>query len=297
MDRLQRIYKLHQILSSARYPVSRQLLEEKLESSTSSIKRIIEELRLYFNAPIKYDREHNGYFYDASEGAAVELPGLWFNANELYALLTVQQFTVQLSKDEIAKRIRILQMTARKPANVHFQAIASALLQRKRLQIHYHSRSDDQATQRPVSPQRLTHYRDNWYLDAFCHKRNALRSFAVDRISMPQSLGEAALDFTDDDLDAHFASSYGIFAGKPKAIAVLLFSPERARWVADEQWHPQQQSKRLANGSYELRIPYANASELAMDILKHGAGVEVIEPAELRQEVIDRLRVALEKYS
>jgi proteasome accessory factor C len=52
----------------------------------------------------------------------------------------------------------------------------------------------------------------------------------------------------------------------------------------------------LANGSYELRIPYANASELVMDILKHGAGVEVIEPAELRQEVIDRLQAALEKY-
>jgi proteasome accessory factor C len=264
MDRLQRIYKLHQILSSVRYPVSRQLLEEKLECSTSSIKRIIEELLLYFNAPIKYDREHNGYFYDTSEGAAVELPGLWFNANELYALLTVQQLleqsqpgllsdhlrpiksrlekilaTAQLNKDEITKRIRILQMTARKPANVYFQVIASALLQRKRLQIHYHSRSDDQVTQRPVSPQRLTHYRDNWYLDAFCHKRNALRSFAMDRISLPQSLDEAALDFSDADLDAHFASSYGIFAGKPKAIAVLLFSPERARWVADEQWHPQ----------------------------------------------------------
>lgn len=78
----------------------------------------------------------------------------------------------------------------------------------------------------------------NWYLDAFCHKRHALRSFAVDRISVPQSLDAVALDFSDADLDAHFTDSYGIFAGKPKEIAVLLFSPERARWVADEQWHP-----------------------------------------------------------
>jgi predicted DNA-binding transcriptional regulator YafY len=133
-------------------------------------------------------------------------------------------------------------------------------------------------------------------LDAYCHKREALRSFAVDRISASRSLDQAALEFSDAELDVHFSSSYGIFAGKPKETAVLLFSPERARWVADEQWHPQQQGTLLPDGSYELRIPYANASELVMDILKHGAGVEVLEPAELRQEVIARLRAVIKKY-
>jgi predicted DNA-binding transcriptional regulator YafY len=78
---------------------------------------------------------------------------------------------------------------------------------------------------------------------------------------------------------------------------VLLFSPERARWVADEQWHPQQQGTLLPDGSYELHIPYADSKELVMDILKHGAGVEVLEPATLRQEAINRLQAAMEKYS
>ncbi|SFM18030.1 helix-turn-helix transcriptional regulator [Nitrosomonas communis] len=322
MDRLQRIYKLHQILASRRSPVSRQMLEERLECSPATVKRLIEELRLYFNAPLKYDREHNGYLYDSQEGEVFELPGLWFNANELYALLTVQQLleqtqpgllddhfkpiknrlekilaTAQLNKNEIAKRIRILRMTARNTASEHFQSVASALLQRKRLHIHYHSRSDDQTTQRQISPQRLTHYRDNWYLDAYCHKRNALRSFAVDRICACRSLDQSALEFDEAELDAYFASSYGIFAGQPKETAVLLFSPERARWVADEQWHPQQQVKLLPDGSYELRIPYADSKELVMDILKYGNGVEVLEPAELRQEVINQLQAAIEKYS
>ena len=322
MDRLQRIYKLHQLLASRRFPVSRQILEERLECSPATVKRLIEELRLHFNAPLKYDREHNGYFYDTREGEVFELPGLWFNANELYALLTVQQLlqqtqpgllddhlkpiknrlekilaTVQLNKGEIAKRIRILRMTARNTASEHFRSVASALLQRKRLHIHYHSRSNDQSTQREVSPQRLTHYRDNWYLDAYCHKRNALRSFAVDRIHASHPLDQAALEFDEAELDAHFAASYGIFAGQPKETAVLLFSAERARWVADEQWHPQQQGKLLPDGSYELRIPYADSKELVMDILKYGAGVEVLEPAALRQEVINRLQAAMEKYS
>ncbi|SDW00103.1 helix-turn-helix transcriptional regulator [Nitrosomonas communis] len=325
MDHLQRIYKLHQILTNCRFPVSRKTLEERLECSPATVKRLVDELRLYFNAPLEYNREHNGYFYDTQGEEIFELPGLWFNANELYALLTVQQLlqqtqpgllddylkpiknrlekilatvqlTVQLNKDEIAKRIRILRMTARNTASEHFQSVASALLQRKRLHIHYHGRSDDQTSQREVSPQRLTHYRDNWYLDAYCHKRNALRSFAVDRIRACRPLDQAALEFDEVELDAHFASSYGIFAGQPKATAVLLFSPERARWVADEQWHSQQQGKLLPDGSYELRIPYADSKELVMDILKHGAGVEVLEPAALRQEVINRLEAAIEKY-
>ncbi|AKH38887.1 MULTISPECIES: helix-turn-helix transcriptional regulator [Nitrosomonas] len=321
MDHLQRIYKLHQILTNCRFPVSRKTLEARLECSPATVKRLIDELRLYFNAPLEYNREHNGYFYDTQREGIFELPGLWFNANELYALLTVQQLlqqtqpgllddylkpiknrlekilaTVQLNKDEIAKRIRILRMTARNTASEHFQSVASALLQRKRLHIHYHGRSDDQTSQREVSPQRLTHYRDNWYLDAYCHKRNALRSFAVDRIRACHPLDQVALEFDEVELDAHFASSYGIFAGQPQATAVLLFSPERARWVADEQWHSQQQGKLLPDGSYELSIPYANSKELVMDILKHGAGVEVLEPAALRQEVINRLEAAIEKY-
>ena len=101
----------------------------------------------------------------------------------------------------------------------------------------------------------------------------------------------------EKQLDAHYTNSYGIFAGKPKHTAVLRFTPERARWVADEHWHPQQQSNILADGSYELRIPYSDSRELVMDILKHGADVEVIEPEELRREVMEHLRQAAEKYN
>lgn len=50
------------------------------------------------------------------------------------------------------------------------------------MRIRYHSRSKDERTERVVSPQRLIYYRDNWYLDAWDHLREALRSFSIDRI-------------------------------------------------------------------------------------------------------------------
>lgn len=321
MDRLQRIYKLNRTISARRHPVPRTTLEKELECSRATVNRIIQEMRLYFNAPIEYDRECGGYFYDTKDGKAFELPGVWFNAAELHALLATQQLLEQMQpglldshlkpvkeliekllatgqhdSGEIAKRMRILRMAGRNTSNEHFQNVAGALLQRKRLAIRYHSRSDDAETQREISPQRLTHYRDNWYLDAWCHQRSALRSFAVDRLRETKALEKRAKDIAEKELDEHFASSYGIFAGKPKYTAVLRFTPKRTRWVADEHWHPQQQGRILEDGSYELRIPYSDPRELAMDILKHSPDVEVIEPELLRQLLKEQLRAALGRY-
>jgi len=322
MDRLQRIYKLHQVISARRYPVSRAVLEQELECSRATVKRIIQEMQLYFNAPIKYDRAHNGYYYDTQQGETFELPGIWFNAAELYALLTAQQLLEQVQpglldghikpikeriesllssgaicQNEIAKRIRILRMTGRNASSQHFQTVAGALLQRQRLDIRYHGRGSDKESQREISPQRLTHYRDNWYLDAWCHQRNALRSFAVERLRAAKMLEKRAKDVAEMELDAHFSTSYGIFAGKPEHTAVLRFTPQRTRWVAEEQWHPQQQGRMLEDGGYELRIPYSDPRELAMDILKHGAEVEVVAPESLRQMLREHLRDALGRYA
>ena len=322
MDRLQRIYKLHQAISTRRHPVSCQTLQDKLECSRATVNRIIQEMRLYFNAPIEYDRPRNGYHYALKDGQNFELPGLWFSATELYALLTTQQLlahvqpglldtqlkpvkeriekiltTKNLDSGEISKRVRILRMTGRNVALECFQTVAGALLQRNSLHISYHGRGNDQTSSREISPQRLIHYRDNWYLDAWCHTRNALRSFAVERITTAQASPQRCHDVPEDTLDAHYASAYGIFAGAPKHTAVLRFTRERARWVADEHWHPQQQSLLLGDGGYELRIPYSDSRELVMDILKHGADVEVIAPKELRREVLEHLRQAVAKYT
>ena len=98
------------------------------------------------------------------------------------------------------------------------------------------------------------------------------------------------------ELDEHFASAYGIFAGRANKTAVLRFTPERARWVADERWHPRQAGQYLSDGSYELRIPYRDERELVIDILRHGPEVEVVAPAPLRDAVISRLRSALKRY-
>ncbi|NJD05535.1 MAG: WYL domain-containing protein, partial [Methylococcaceae bacterium] len=122
------------------------------------------------------------------------------------------------------------------------------------------------------------------------------RCFALDRIESLTCTDHPATEVDDDQLDAHFGASYGIFGGSPRQTAVLRFTPERARWVAEECWFPGQAGEFEDDGSYRLHLPYSDPTELIMDILKYGPDVEVLEPPELREQVQERLHQALRQY-
>ena len=322
MDRTERFYKIDQLLNDRR-AVPMDVLIEELGVSHATVKRDIEYMRERLNAPIDWDRSLRGYRFDQAMPNASKygLPGLWFNDQEVFALLTMHQLLSNLgnglltphikpllsrlnallgtnddSADEVHKRIRILQMAARTERPGCFEAVASATLKRKRLRIDYRARYNDQASEREVSPQRLVHYRDNWYLDAWCHLRKGLRSFSLDRVSRADILEQKARHVAERTLEEVLASSYGIFSGKADKRAVLRFTPEQARWVAAETWHPQQVSRFEKDGSYVLEFPYSNDGELVMDILRYGDDVEVLGPAALRRKVKQRLDAAAARY-
>ena len=322
MDRYERILTLHRILKSARYPVTFARLKDELACSRATVYRDIAFLRDALGAPIESgEGTEPAWRYAGEDAERFELPGLWLSSEELAALLALNELLGRSDPGVLAgalapfrarierllsdhasgrtlpvERIRVLASGSRTLDQHAFRAVAGALLNRRRLKFRYRARSTDAQTERVVSPQRLAHYRDNWYLDAWDHSRDALRSFALDRIHDPQQLDEAALDRAAPELDAHLASSYGIFSGAPKAWATIRFSPHAARWVADEHWHSQQQGARLPDGRYELKLPYSDSRELLMDVLKYGPDAEVVAPVSLREEMKILLQLALGAY-
>jgi len=315
MKSFEHVYRLHRMLKAARYPVPFERVQAELECSRATTKRVIAYVRDFLGAPIESSREPRGYRYT---DAAYELPGVWFTAEELQGLLTLQQLLATFQPglldelltpmktriDQILKaqglsadnagRVRLLRAAARAPGR-HFTTIASSVLQRRRLHIEYEARSTGQVTEREISPQRLTHYRDNWYLDAWCHRSAGLRTFALDCIRGADLLDQPAQDVSETQLNVDLGSSYGIFSGAPTATAVLRFTPERARWVAEERWHPQQQGW-FDGEHYFLEIPYSDDRELVLDILRHGPEVEVLRPKSLRAKVLDQLLHAAAQY-
>jgi predicted DNA-binding transcriptional regulator YafY len=105
-----------------------------------------------------------------------------------------------------------------------------------------------------------------------------------------------AKDVALRQVQAEMDAGYGIFAGGTALQAVLRFSPQAAPWISREEWHPDQQGRWLDDGSWELRLPYVDETELVMDVLRQGDQLRVVSPPELVRAVKARLQAAAALY-
>ena len=313
MSQMERIYKLDRLFRRKKPPGKREILEV-FEISPAQFKRDLDYMRNRLGAPVTFDMEAGGYKYTAEE---FNLPGLWFTEREVYSLLLMYSLLDQLQPDFVRDqlgpfkdKLRTLLRKSRRGTQIilervkvsaapqrpidpeHFHAISDATLRRKKLRIRYYSRSRGAESDRVVSPERLIYYRGNWYLDAWCHEKAAMRRFAIDAVRLASVLEEPALEVA-----ASGQQGYGIFSGPVENTAVLLFDAVAARWVGEEEWHPLQRASALPDGGLQLEVPYSNPQEILMDILRHGPHVEVVSPASLRSAVAETHREAAEKYA
>lgn len=315
-----RVYDLHHYLLNRRYPALRQDIQDKFEYKKSTFQELIRYMRDVLGAPIKNDGQQ-GYFYDLAEGETFELPGLWFNEKEIIALVLIEQISSNLQPDvvknilapvsqrldmllqqhkispnEWKNRLKIVTQWQRDYQPDYFINITQALLARKRIEIQYWKWSSNQTTERLISPQRLVYYRSNWYLDAWCHQKQALRTFSIDAIKQVDNTELAAHEIPPQQLDQQVTAGYGIFAGQAQHTAQLKFTGTVAHRVSTENWHPKQQSQWTQQGDYILMVPYSQPQELIRDILSYGSSVEVLNPQLLRQQVSDELQKMIKKY-
>lgn len=321
MDRTERFYKIDALLQSGRsVPIA--TLLDMLEVSRATFKRDIEYMRDRLNYPIVWDRVSRGYRYEQGrEGDTHNLPGLWFNAQEAYALLMMQAMLSDLQPtllktqieplkarlraliesgqhpaEDVDKRFRLLATGHRAVEARHFEMVATALLSRRRLALRYYVRARNEHSDRLVSPQVIVHYRGSWYLVAWCHMRNGLRSFALDAMEQAHVVEVPAQEVDGQVLEDFVGQGYGIFSGGEVQWARLRFTEERARWVAHETWHPKQQISWLPDGRMEMRLPFTDLRELTLDVLRHGSHVEALEPEQLRSSLKAELAKALRGY-
>ena len=320
MNKTERIYKIEMLIRTHEC-VSFASLIEALEVSPATLKRDLQYLRERMDAPIEYDPVENGYrFGQQWRGQQHELPGVWFNEKELHALLTMHQMLASLDEDgilsrhlqpmfdkltgmlgvddaeaqELRKRVKLISTARRRAPSDYFETVGSAVVKRQRLLLTYRRRGGTSpdlnlANERIVSPQRLVHYRNTWYLDAWCHQSEGFRRFALDAMEGAALLPDKAKTVSSEQLAAELDQGYGIFAGGEARQASLLFSAEAAQWVSKEEWHSAQTSEWLADGRWRLVVPYVDATELLMDLLRHAGQVEVLAPQALRSAYAERL--------
>lgn len=308
LSQSERIMMLHYLLSVRRLGMTTEQLLAELGCSKATLFRDVQYMRDRLAAPLV--REGDPVQRWRYTDPHYQLPMLWFGIDELYALALLQPMlsgdcpgvlskALGTMKSRLEKafgarrmarlgRIRWMPKRARRQDKEVLSLATEALLGGSQLRFDYWARSTDEQTHRTVSPQRLFRYGDNWYLIAWDPARNDLRRFATDRLRQPRTVEEEAIDIEESVLDAE-EKAFGIFAGRAKYVAVLIFSEHAARWVQDETWHDGQQMRRLPDNRLELRVPYSDPTELLMDLLRHAGEVEVVSPPELRAAYRARL--------
>jgi predicted DNA-binding transcriptional regulator YafY len=321
MDKWEKVLTLHRILSSRKYAIPLDTILGEIECSEATFHRTRSFLQFNLGAPITFDQKYGGYRYDRSENSGFELPGLWFTRDEIEALLLLDNAVESLqpglfrellepltkrfgpaltaqktSMAALRQRIKILSMASRSCDPEVFRAVVSAVVKRRRITITHCGLGGQKPVTRTVSPQTLVRYRDNWYLDSWCHLRNSLRTFALDRITKAEPAKGKCQTIPEKQLNAFFGDAYGIFTGSADKLAVIEFTGTAARDVSSQQWHPKQEGQWINETTYRLTVPYGHDRELLMDILKWGSDAHVIRPSDLRASILASLSAAIKNY-
>ncbi len=321
MDKWEKIVLLDRLLKCSKYAIPKSEILRTLECSEATFHRIRGFMQNCLAAPIEFDRKLQGYYYVESGDGPFELPGFWFTQNEVEALLcmddAVESLGQTLFRDMLApirkrfepvlayqkttlaalrNRIKILSIGSRQCDQAVFKTAAEAVMKRKRLTIEHRDLGGDKSLQRTISPYALVRYRDNWYVDGFCHLRNGLRTFSLNRISTAWFASGKLHVEPGEKVRSFYADAYGIFTGPATHTAVIDFTGIAGSEVSRETWHPKQEGKWVDEKTYRLSVPYGHSRELVMDILRWGERAVVKEPDNLREEVRKAIIGAAKNY-
>lgn len=320
MDKTQRQLNLIHLLKNTHLPISVITIAHEFNCTQKTIRRDIEQLRNQRNAP--WFISANLIHRDKSWQHPIELQGYWFDKKEIESLFALNQIIQQLSssglkqqlepfqrrinelltkeisphQNPLTSKVKIIEIAERPVAVNVFETAVQALAENKQIHIHFWNRHTNQHTQRTLSPQQLIRYKDNWLIDAYCHLRKALRSFSLEAITQIQLRAETSVVIPPNELQDHYQSAYGIYAGKANNTAILQFSAYRSRWIQSEQWHPKQTLQLNELGELIMTLPYNEDEELIQEILRYGPDVTVLKPERLKQKIIEKLKQTLTCY-
>lgn len=329
-----RLFRIDQLIHE-RGQVSLPEMVAALRCSVPTLKRDLRYLREKLKAPIVYSRKTNSYSYvreralglekEAREEARkVALPSAWYSPVEITALMTALQLfdrveneksgllapdmkamksrllslvqEERISARELLKRVRVILPSVIEHRSPFFEMIGNALAHKTRLRITYWTKSSQTEKMREISPVRLVNYKNRWYLQAWCHLTDELRTFSLEYILAAEPCAKNCRAVPMKDLEA-LDSGFGIFSGGKVQVAVIHFDAQMGAYVRDEIWHPDQQVLTAEEGTVELRVPYTNETELVAQILHYGAHACVMAPESLKKSVLRELEAALAAYS
>lgn len=303
---LERLLRVHEALQRGE-SINCSTLARSLEVSRKTMVRDLNYMRDRLGLPLEFDAPHNTYRY--TEPVA-QFPTVQISEGELFALLVARKaleqyrgttFHEQLaaSFEKLASGLRDtvsfsptdeLQAVSFKHVGLGradaavFNLLSRAVLRQNEVEFDYR-KPGGQPERRRVQPYHLSHRENLWYLVGFDIARDALRTFAVPRISAPAETGAVFRRPTDFSPQRFFARALGVLSGDRNYRVVIRFAAAAADRVREREWHESQKLRDLPGGRLELTLQLGALAEIERWILTWGADAEALQPKELRENL------------
>lgn len=303
-EKVVNILKIYTLMAQNHYP-SVKYLQEQCEVGERTIYRYIEIIGLIDD--IEFDKERGGYKFTHGD----RIKKLTLSEDDFLLLLTMGGTIDHLGhtfKDSFRNFMgKFLNITSQKSYNhppvlvkipdaiesentpACFKSLCSCIAEKRSVDMVYKTLWDGETRERRVDPYGLVFYDSVWILIGYCHMREEVRHFAIDRIL---DLKETYLSFKlpqDFSINAHLSNSWGIHDNDPVDVTIRFTSKVAEFITRKDKWHPSEKRKLLPNGDVELAFTVAGVTEIKHWIYSWVPNVEVLEPAWFRKQIKEEL--------
>lgn len=318
---LYRLSYIDKMIKAGRYPNSRSLSVD-LGVSSRTVLRDVEFMKDSLIAPLEYSAQKRGFYYTETEYSMGllkltegELLALFLGHNLFtkckgtpYAQPVVNAFnkicchlqeTVNVDFGQLTDFITfdLEPFRGDEPqVSAHFAALGEAIKNKTRIKLTHYTIADDVCREREVDPFQLRYYQGAWYLVGYCHLRQALRIFALDRIWALQATATSYTIPDDFNPDEFFHDTFQLYSGSETYQVRIWFSAEQARWIKEKQWHPTQETEENPDGSLILSMRTSGLHQVKRWVLSFGSHAKVLDPLELVSDVAKELAAAAGSY-
>lgn len=307
-----RVFEIAHYIRDNNYPNATKI-KQKFELSRSTVMRDIEFLRNEYNMPIEYSDEYKGYYFT---DPTFEIQSVMLSEGELLSISTIlplmEQYKntpleniyknlmnkfmemmpdkVSVSSSLIESDIKFISDPLPNIDEKVFNSVFDAIRNKKTLEFGYRAIKNTDYTTRQFDPYKVLCQKGNWYAIGWCHKHNDIIEYALSRMKDIKITGNSFVFKSDFDINRYIDSDFGIWINKeePKLIE-LIFSKDINTFILERTWHAKQNCYQREDGSVYLSFMSNQMQESLRWVLSFGSQVQVLNPPELKEQVLKEI--------
>ena len=314
--RTSRILEIDEIIRTDSYP-NATTLSKRFEVSKSTIQRDMDFLRDRYNAPLKYDEVKHGFYYTDK---SFFVKNVLLTEGELFAISIMQPLLEQYRNTPLAESLETVfaKITEFLPDSLSisskisnenisyvsdhysmidekvFAAIFASIRDRHTINFAYKSADKTEYSNREADPLHVIAHEGDWYVLAFCHIHNEIRTFSLGRMKNVKRTGKRFDVPKGFDPKQYYDTTFGVWnATDPMMNVELLFEGKMENYLLGHRIHEKQKIEHTQDGNILVSFPSRQLRRVHNWILSFAETVKVLNPPELVNEVknsIEKMR-------